>query len=181
MNIAEPQFISSRFHYFSLLPEDLTHFTALYCDPGIMLKIMQPLSEQEAKRLFQMVTCHTQIRPAHFFKVVDPKDKATLGVMGFLPQEDHQLHGTTAEFGILLYPEFYGNGTAKEAITTLLTYGFEKLGLDSAYAKYEENNEAIGRIAKFLHFNIDTMASNADKRICRIKKHTFLDNLTRTC
>ena len=47
----------------------------------------------------------------------------------------------SAEIGYILGRGHWGNGYAKEAISLALGFGFEKLGLDSIYAKVPTYNE----------------------------------------
>jgi len=49
----------------------------------------------------------------------------------------------TAEFGIYLAPEYQGKGFGKDALITLLRYGFEELNLNRIWAEVYAGNNAL--------------------------------------
>lgn len=168
-------FSSSRYQYFDIDEDDKNHFSTLYGDATTMAKIMDPLSEQEISDLFSVVTDRSHKNRARFFKIMCRKQFKTAGVMGFLPTQKERNGKLKAEFGILLYPQYYGNGTAKEAITALISFGFTQLNLTQAYATYNHSNTAIERIAQHLCFTINPIHQTANKRICTIDKTSFIN------
>ena len=77
-------------------------------------------------------------------------DKQSEQFMGTLCLWNFSEDGKTGEVGYDLLPEFQGNGIMSEAITSILTYGFNELKLEriEAYTHFE-NKASLNLLAKF--------------------------------
>lgn len=58
----------------------------------------------------------------------------------------------TGEIGYCLSPEYWGEGSATEAIRTLVTFGFTTLDLHRMYAEVDLDNHASQRVCQRLCF-----------------------------
>jgi len=62
---------------------------------------------------------------------------------------------SSAEIGFELHPHFHGGGIMQEAITVVLSYGFEKLNLDVITAFSHADNEKSIKLLKRNNFKQD--------------------------
>jgi len=60
----------------------------------------------------------------------------------------------TAEFGIYLAPEYQGKGFGKDALLTLLRYGFHELNLNHIWAEVYDDNAAL-EVYKHVGFMVE--------------------------
>lgn len=58
----------------------------------------------------------------------------------------------SAEIGFWLLPEWWKKGYMKEALGSILTYGFKVMKLNTIYAEVEEGNEASVRLLESFSF-----------------------------
>ncbi len=70
----------------------------------------------------------------------DRKMIGTCGFTSFRPADD------CAEVGYVLNPDYWGRGIAVEALTRVLAFGFEELGLHRIEAKYICGNDRSRRV-----------------------------------
>ena len=54
---------------------------------------------------------------------------------------DTEISGKTIEVGYAFHPDYWGKGIMQEALTHVLAFGFERLGLNRIEARYVEENE----------------------------------------
>jgi ribosomal-protein-alanine N-acetyltransferase len=66
---------------------------------------------------------------------------------------DIDLHHRRAEVGFLFRRAAWGQGYAREAMTRVLRYGFEDLGLERLSARFHAGNEASKRLLEALGFS----------------------------
>lgn len=74
-----------------------------------------------------------------------------------------------AEIGYWLLPKFWRNGFVKEALPSIIHYGFEKLNLHRIEAYVESENENSARILTSLSFNYEGRLID-----CEIKNDRFI-------
>ena len=65
-----------------------------------------------------------------------------VGIAGLRPAPEHDCFA----FGYWILPEYWGQGFATEAVTTLLQYGYNKLKLDKIVATVFPQNTASVRV-----------------------------------
>lgn len=75
-----------------------------------------------------------------------------IGTCGF-----HRYDSTNnaAEIGYDLFPDYWNNGYMSEALTEMLSYGFENLGLNRIYAYVFINNTASNKLLEKLGFSLE--------------------------
>lgn len=102
--------------------EDL--FIGLYMDAEIMSRIGPPLSEQKARRAFELTLERGRMHPPrmHCWHITSVDDDQALGIIGLilLPKTD------LVEIGLLLLPQFHGKGFAPEAMEAVCDFGFNQ-------------------------------------------------------
>lgn len=75
--------------------------------------------------------------------VVYEPDCKMVGTCGFT---SFNCSSDSAEVGYVLNPEYWGRGIATEALTRVLAFGFEDLGLHRIEARFMEGNESSRRV-----------------------------------
>lgn len=75
-------------------------------------------------------------------------------------------HAHVAELGYELHPDYWGQGYATEAARSLLTFGFEPLGLQRVWAHCVAENTASIRVLERLGMHYKQ----------RLRKHTLMKN-----
>ncbi|MDC0602937.1 GNAT family N-acetyltransferase [Aliiglaciecola sp.] len=163
---------SPRFQFNSVESSDKEHFLNLYRDPLVMEKIMPPLATDQVHQLFESIISTSS--HSHFFKISEIGSQEISGLMGFLPFSK-KANKLQSEFGIVLYPQHYQNGIAKESITTLINYGFSCLKLDSAFAHFRNDNVPIRKIAEHLDFRIYPHKTDINKSTCSITRQVYVN------
>jgi len=76
---------------------------------------------------------------------------APIGMCGLLKREALE----DADLGFAFFPEFWGNGYAREAAAGVLSYARNKLGLARIVAITARNNEASRRVLEALGFELE--------------------------
>jgi [ribosomal protein S5]-alanine N-acetyltransferase len=80
-------------------------------------------------------------------------------------------HHRRAEVGFLFQREAWGQGFAREAMTRVMRYGFEDLGLERLWARFHAGNDASRRLLEALGFAYEGM----------LKSHVLRDGARRDC
>ena len=75
--------------------------------------------------------------------VIYEPDCKMVGTCGFT---SFNCSSDSAEVGYVLNPEYWGKGIATEALTRVLEFGFEELGLHRIEAKFIQENERSRRV-----------------------------------
>jgi diamine N-acetyltransferase len=82
-------------------------------------------------------------------------------------------HHGTAEFSLLIAPEFQGKGYGSDALIALLDYGFNRLRLETIWGEVLEGNPAM-HIFKNIGFTINgTLRSRYFKGRKRLDAHSI--------
>jgi len=77
-------------------------------------------------------------------KTIEPKDDDEYPwIIGYAGLTKIHPVNRTAEFGIYLAPEYQRKGFGKDALMTLLRYGFEELNLNRIWAEVYAGNDAL--------------------------------------
>lgn len=77
------------------------------------------------------------------FAVVDRASARMIGTCGFTKFD---FSNDSAEIGYVFHPDYWNRGIATEAVSTVMRYGFETLGLHRIEAKYMKDNLASRRV-----------------------------------
>lgn len=87
----------------------------------------------------------TQYRAGKFydFAIIERESKKMIGTCGFTRLDEEKKMG---EIGYVLHPSFWGRGYATEAVTAIIRFGFEKMGLCRIEGRYMANNTASCRV-----------------------------------
>ena len=72
--------------------------------------------------------------------------KLTGELIGTVSLWHFSISGTTAEIGFLLFPEHRGHGYMKEAIDSLISFAFERMGLQVLEAYTQVNNHSSAMV-----------------------------------
>jgi len=80
------------------------------------------------------------------FACVEKSTGLVVGIAGLRPAPEHDCFA----FGYRILPEYWGQGFATEAATTLLQYGYKKLQLDKIVATVFPQNTASVRVLEKL-------------------------------
>ena len=73
------------------------------------------------------------------FAVVDPSTDELLGDVALRVDDDD---ASRAELGFTLAPDHQGKGYATEAVTSVIAYAFERLGVETVFAIADARNDA---------------------------------------
>lgn len=84
-------------------------------------------------------------RAFYDFALVDKKSGRIIGTCGFT---SFDLDNNSAEVGYVLSPDFWGQGLAAEALSTLMHFGFWELSLHRLTARILEGNSQSVRVAE---------------------------------
>ena len=79
-------------------------------------------------------------------------NKTQIGTCGF---HNYDSTNNASEIGYDLLPDYWNNGYMSEALTEMLSYGFEHLGLNRIYAFVFVNNAASNRLLERLGFSLE--------------------------
>lgn len=80
------------------------------------------------------------------FACVEKSTGKVVGIVGLRPAPEHE----SFAFGYRILPEYWGQGFATEAATTLLQYGYHQLKLDNILATVFPENKASVRVLEKL-------------------------------
>ena len=76
-----------------------------------------------------------------------------------------------AEIGFLFRREAWGKGYAREAMTRVMRYGFDELGLERLWARFHGGNDASQKLLEALGFSYEGT----------LRGHVIRDGLRRDC
>jgi len=68
-------------------------------------------------------------------------EQKVIGTIDFL-----KFHEQSAEIGYVIHQNYWGKGYASEALTCLIEFSFEKLGLKAIHCEHDVENLASGRV-----------------------------------
>lgn len=137
---------SSRYRLRLATPEDEAHYVALYTDPEVMRAIGPALDASRLSAAFGRVYRHNlAAAPGHRLWVVTARrDKRAIGITGL------RRSGRRAEIGIMLRPDVWNQGVAREVFGPLLSHAFGAMGLDivDAERRDDAHGELIDRLLR---------------------------------
>ena len=135
----------------SFAPSDVAAYSALVADPKVMkyLGVGLPLDEAQAKGY--VARCIENERTLGFARYALDLRSADefIGFCGFALIDGY------IDLGYRIASRHWGNGYAREAVQTVIEYGFERLGFESIVATvYIENKRSI-RVLEKLGFEFE--------------------------
>lgn len=95
------------------------------------------------KRYLSYVESYYRSAKFYDLAVVFRSEDRMIGTCGFTCFD---LVNHSAEIGYVLHPDYWNRGIATEAVSAVLRYGFETLGLNRIEARYMKDNLASRRV-----------------------------------
>lgn len=141
-----PQLSTERLLLRKLIDEDAEQFFRLRSNPQVMRHIgKKPMTSiDEAKDFIKMINGlleeNSGITWAMSLKENPEKMIGTFGLWRIIKEHYR------GEIGYMLFPEFWQKGLTKEAMVTVLTYGFQKLNLHSIEGRITPLNTASAKV-----------------------------------
>ncbi len=155
---------------------DLEPFAQMNADAEVMKYLPRVLTRQESKELMERLEDHHQI---HEFGLWAVEKRETLAFIGFIGLNvlSFQAHFTpTVEVGWRLARPFWGQGYATEGARTVISYGFEVIGLSEIVSFTSELNSRSIAVMKRLGMTYNA-ADNFDHPVLpsghRLKRHVL--------
>ncbi len=142
---------------------DVAIYTRMYTDAGVMRLVAAPLSQEAARRAFNLAIFQTRAVPprAHYWICSARVHDEDVGLLALLHDRDN---AGLAEVGILLLPEAQGRGYATEAIAALADHAFSDLALQRLWTRHARDNRAVTGLMEALGFHSDAGASEGELR-----------------
>ena len=106
-----------------------------------IINIPYPYGEPAAVLRISYVVQGFKNKTRYVFAIVLKERRELIGEISL-----HLEKNATAQLGYWVGEPFWNQGIATEAIGAVLTFGFEKLGLDLVYATCHEENAASGKV-----------------------------------
>jgi len=108
-----------------------------------------PLSTEMQKKWYERTLNNSSKRKF----IVETKDKISIGMLGIM---DIDLKNRHCECGITIGEKnYWGQGFASDALSVIIKYLFEELGMNRIYAKIYEYNQKSLKLFNSLGFQID--------------------------
>ena len=132
--------------------DDVAALTAIHSEPRALRYYAREVGTPEHTRmLVEMFMQWANESPRRNFQlaIVDRKTDELVGSCGI---RGKAASPGNAEFGIGIGSSWWGKGVAYEAASTVLSFGFDELGLDEVRAVTVAENEAVARFVERLGF-----------------------------
>lgn len=126
-------FNSLHFKYRLIADRDLQHFVDIYTNEQLMQFVSDPVSEKDAKSLFEQFSRFNRVRPQrHFlFSVINENSQELVGFCGVNSiKKDKTISLKIGEIGVMLMESATGKGIGTEVLLALVDYCFEQLGFE---------------------------------------------------
>jgi RimJ/RimL family protein N-acetyltransferase len=121
----------------------------LWCNPQVTALIGGPWTREVAlERLAREIEQQNQFG-MQYWPVFLVADGRHAGCAGLRPYEHSK---GSYEMGVHLFPEFWGQGIAREASEAIIPYAFDSLGAAAIFAGHHPQNTASGRLLVRLGF-----------------------------
>lgn len=126
--------------------DDQADFVALNADPRVREHMGGVLSEAEAEALFRETLDDTDPRQGVRWAIFDRKTDCYLGHFFFVPWETPD----QVEMGILLQPDYWGQGLGTEVTWALMQQGFSSMPIKSILATADRSHVAAQNLLQKL-------------------------------
>lgn len=161
-NLSTPRLLLRR-----IIPDDLHHIYQGLSDPQVIQYYGVSYRTPEETQLQMDWYAHLEASGSgHWWAICSQEDKTFMGASGL--NNLQQIHRKT-ELGFWLLPAYWGRGFAHEAVSAILEYAFQTLGLHRVEAQVEPENEACKRLLTHLHFSYE-----GTWRDCEMKNGRFI-------
>ena len=140
-----PVLESERLVFRAIKETDVNEIFALRSNPELMQYIPRPLvtNLEEAKEHMKMIQDKIDTNEGINWAMTEKGNDKLISLIGFYRTENENYR---SEIGYMLLPEYHNKGYITEAITTLLNYGFTKMGLHSVEAIIDPRNLASEKV-----------------------------------
>jgi len=125
---------------------DLPDLRRIAKDRGLMKYVLLWLENDEQIEAFLKDAIDEAAKERRMDYVLAVRDPATGEFAGLTFIEIDRQLTSTAEFGIVLLPEYCKNGYGSEILNAFLKFGFDELGMHRVYGKCDELNIASARL-----------------------------------
>lgn len=146
-----PYFEWPSFHLRPMVLEDGEQLLGLRSNPSVMKYIGRPLMQDliEAQLLIQRIQSDLQERKGIAWAMADPSNNHLVGTVSFwkIDEVNHR-----AEIGYMMLPEWQGRGIMRQALSNVLTYGFQTMHLHGVDANVDPENVSSIRLLEKLSF-----------------------------
>lgn len=109
-------------------PEDRAPFAAINAEPGVQ-RYLTPLARAGSDAMLERIDAHFARHGWGFWAVEERRSGALIGLCGLAHVDWPAFFTPAVEIGWRLSTPWQGQGLAREAAETALTFGFETLGL----------------------------------------------------
>jgi len=148
---------------------DSTALFKLWSDPEVTkyMNIECFKNENQAKDMILLFDKLSKNDEAIRYTIIELKSNKVIGSCGF---NYIDFNNAKAEIGYDLNKKFWGQGFAKEAISCLIQYAFNDLGLNRIEAKIEPQNISSIKLIERLNFTYEGTLRQTEK-----SKNLFID------
>jgi len=136
---------SQRLSIGTLSQEHESLYCDLFTDPVTMRHIGGPLTTEAAKRRFRGALALSGRDPPAglLFSICERTRDRHIGICSLLNIDRER---SRAEVGIMLRPEWQGQGLGTEALRLVLTTAFTVLAIDEVWGQFDPSNVAVERM-----------------------------------
>ena len=137
-------------------PGDEAFFCRLYTDALTMRYIGPPLSAAQAARGFRgALRAMRRDPPERWFLAIDVKPDCHAGAatVGLCSIQHIDPHRRNAEAGIIIRPEAWGQGYAKEGLAALVTQAFRTALVDEIWVRISAEHAVVERLVVSIGFS----------------------------
>ena len=130
--------------------DDLALYRALYCDPGVMLHVAEPVPGTRVVASFEASCRDSASAPAFASRwcVRRSRDGEGVGLLGAF----HDRPSSSVELGILLLPQAQGSGFAVEALAAMMATLHGSADAAWFWSRHRPANRAMARVLERLDF-----------------------------
>jgi ribosomal-protein-alanine N-acetyltransferase len=138
--------MTKRLHIRDMQRVDLEGMVVLWADPDVR-RFMGGFGPQSAEEVLPWIDeCikHNEARPryAHNCSIVERSSGIVAGWIGFGHPSEGQAQWGERDFGYSIRPEFRGRGMGSEALTAVIEFCFDVLGISSFFGETMPDNAA---------------------------------------
>ncbi|MEL6866718.1 MAG: GNAT family N-acetyltransferase [Bacteroidota bacterium] len=140
-----PKLESKRLYYRAFEPSDAPQMLAIRSNAQVMryMDTTPFKSEEEALQMIQRIQQKFQEQKGINWVLMEKNSQAFIGYFGFWRIQQAHCRG---EIGYALLPDFWARGYMKEAMNTLIRFGFDQLWLHSIEANVNPANQRSIRL-----------------------------------
>lgn len=140
-----PEILTDRLKLRQFYTTDGPALFALRSNKDIMQYIPRPLAQSlnDAEQLIQGFNDKIYANEAITWAITMKNDGVVIGTIGYIKVDKTNFR---AEIGYLLDPGYHGKGFMMEAVSSVVKYGFDSMGLHSIEAVVHPENKASAKL-----------------------------------